>query len=67
MRNLFELDGCLSVAAIKSLTSLDILVLEDYKMERWELRHRIDLPMPRLHYEHEVGVDKVIFMGAVPS
>nr|CAB3461047.1 unnamed protein product [Digitaria exilis] len=64
-RNLFELDGCLGVAAVKSLTSLDIWVLEDYKMERWELRHRIDnLPMPRLYYEREVSVSRVISVGS---
>ncbi|XBI77994.1 hypothetical protein VPH35_087766 [Triticum aestivum] len=60
---LFELDGELGVAAMQSLTSLDIWVLQDYKAETWTLRHRVDVPMPIFHYHHQISVSKVISVG----
>ncbi|XBI96456.1 hypothetical protein VPH35_032735 [Triticum aestivum] len=41
--SLFELDGELCVAAMQSETSLDIWVLQDYKAEKWMLRHRVTM------------------------
>ncbi|KAI5009789.1 hypothetical protein ZWY2020_011926 [Hordeum vulgare] len=56
-RSLFELDGELCVAAMQSVTSLDIWVLQDYKAETWMLRHRVTM----------LGVSNAVTMNMVLS
>uniref|UniRef100_A0A8I6WXA1 F-box domain-containing protein n=1 Tax=Hordeum vulgare subsp. vulgare TaxID=112509 RepID=A0A8I6WXA1_HORVV len=56
-RSLLELDGELCVAAMQSVTSLDIWVLQDYKAETWMLRHRVTM----------LGVSNAVTMNMVLS
>lgn len=59
-RSLFELDGELCVAAMQSVTSLDIWVLQDYKAESWMLRHRVTM----LGGSNDVTMRMVVSVGS---